>query len=181
MGIIDIVFLAALVIGLISGLQKGFLTSVLACAAMFGAFLIAGALEGRLAEAFMNTSLRSWLEANLEAAPEVWSNLFHVLSYVVVFFLAYAALMLIVNLINNMFRVPKLRGVDGLLGGLLGLVRAYVIICLAVAALKIVLGPLEGGEFVLKLLEESALGRFFTSDSALADLFGIGARLAKLG
>ena len=103
------------------------------------------------------------------------------LSYVVVFFLAYAALMLIVNLINNMFRVPKLRGVDGLLGGLLGLVRAYVIICLVVAALKIVLGPLEGGEFVLKLLEESALGRFFTSDSALADLFGIGARLAKLG
>ena len=63
MGIIDIVFLAILVIGFISGLQKGFLTSLLACAAMLGAYMIAVSLEGNLASAIMNTSLRSWLES----------------------------------------------------------------------------------------------------------------------
>ena len=125
-------------------------------------------------------SLRAWLESNLEAEPAVWNNLFHVISFVIVFALAYAALMLLVNLINNMFRVPKLRGVDGLLGGILGIVRAYVIICIAVAALQIALKPLES-EFVLDLLQESALGRFFTSGSALSDLFGIGANLRNLG
>ena len=101
-------------------------------------------------------------------------------SFVIVFALAYAALMLLVNLINNMFRVPKLRGVDGLLGGIRGIVRAYVIICIAVAALQIALKPLES-EFVLDLRQESALGRFFTSGSALSDLFGIGANLRNLG
>ena len=180
MGIIDIVFLAILVIGFISGLQKGFLTSLLACAAMLGAYMIAVSLEGNLASAIMNTSLRAWLESNLEAEPAVWNNLFHVISFVIVFALAYAALMLLVNLINNMFRVPKLRGVDGLLGGILGILRAYVIICIAVAALQIALKPLES-EFVLDLLQESALGRFFTSGSALSDLFGIGANLRNLG
>ena len=44
----------------------------------------------------------------------------------------------------------------------------------------IVLKPLES-EFVLDLLQESALGRFFTSGSALSDLFGIGANLRNLG
>ena len=180
MGIIDIVFIAILVVGLISGFQKGFLTSALACVALLGAFLIASALEGRLAASLMDTAFRGWLEANLDANAEDWKNLFHVLAYVVVFALSYAALMLIVNLINNVFRVPKLRGVDALLGGILGVIRAYVIICLAVGALKQVLNPLEGGEFILGLLEESALGRFFTSGSTFADLFGIGNMLKNL-
>ena len=180
MGIIDIAFIAILVVGLISGFQKGFLTSALACVALLGAFLIASSLEGELAASFMNTSFSSWLEVNLEGNPDQWKNLFHVLAYVIVFALSYAALMLIVNLVNNVFRVPQLRGVDALLGGLLGVIRAYVIICLAVGALKQVLEPLEGGEFILGLLDESALGRFFTSGSALADLFGIGNMLKNL-
>ena len=97
MGIIDIIIIAVLVIGFISGLQKGFITSLLACAALFGAFLIAGALEGRLYTAFMGTNLQKWLSRNLDATEAVWSNLYHVLSYVVVVILAYCALMLIVN------------------------------------------------------------------------------------
>ena len=173
MGIIDIIIIAVLVIGFISGLQKGFITSLLACAALFGAFLIAGALEGRLYTAFMGISAQKWLSANLQASEEVWSNLYHVMSYVVVFILAYCALMLIVNLINNVFRVPKLKGVDALLGGVLGIVRAYVLICVGVAVINTVSVPLQSEIGELNLLGESALGRFFTSGSALADLFGI--------
>ncbi len=170
MGIIDIVIIAVLLIGFISGLQKGFLASVLACAAMFGAFLIAGALEGRLFSAFMNTKVQLWLEKNLE----VTENLYHVLSYTVVFILAYCALMLVVNLINNVFRVPKLKGVDGLLGGVLGIVRAYVIICVGVAVINTVAKPLQGEGVSLDLLGESALGSFFSSGKGFADIFGIG-------
>ena len=173
MGIIDIIIIAVLVIGFISGLQKGFITSLLACAALFGAFLIAGALEGRLYTAFMGTNLQKWLSANLDAGPEVWQNLYHVISYVVVFILAYCALMLIVNLINNVFRVPKLRGVDALLGGVLGIVRAYVIICVGVAVINTVSVPLQSEVGSLDLLGESALGSFFASGKGLADVFGI--------
>lgn len=169
MGIIDIIIIAVLVIGFISGLQKGFITSLLACAALFGAFLIAGALEGKLFTAFMGTNVQKWLDRNLEVTP----NLYHVLSYVVVFILAYCALMLIVNLINNVFRVPKLRGVDALLGGVLGIVRAYVIICVGVAVINTLSVPLQGEGVQLNLLDESALGRFFASGKGLADIFGI--------
>ena len=129
MGIVDVVFLVILFIAFISGMQKGLITSFLACAAMVGALLIAKGLEGTLAKSFEGTSFSSWLYSNFSEAQGAlqvdWNNWFHVLSFVIVFILAYAALMLVINLINNVFRIPKLKAVDGLLGGVLGLARGY--------------------------------------------------------
>ena len=179
MGILDIVFLAILFIAFISGMQKGLITSALACVAMLGAFLIAKGLESQLAAEFMNdTSFEKWLEENFTTDVGTW---FHVLSFVIVFVIAYAALMLVVNLINNVFRIPKLKAVDGLLGGVLGLVRGYVVICVIVAAAKILFKPLEseGNDFMLKLIDDAALGRFFDRNS-MGDLFQVGKMIAQL-
>ena len=181
MGILDVVFLVILLIAFISGMQKGLITSFLACVAMVGAFLIAKALEGSLAASFIESDFSSWLKTNFETEGLNWENWYHTLSFVVVFVLAYAALMLIVNLINNVVRMPKIKVVDGLLGGVLGLVRGYAVICITVAALQVLFKPLEveGNDFMAKMLDGSALGRFFTN-SSLGDIFGIGKMITKL-
>ena len=183
MGIIDIVFIAILLIAFISGMQKGLITSFLACIAMVGAVLIAKMLEPNLAEAFMKSDFSNWMEVNFESEALSWTTWYHALSFVIVFILAYAALMLIVNLINNVFRMPKLKAVDGLLGGVLGLVRGYVVICITVAALQILFKPLEseGSNFIGNLLNSSAMGRFFADNTkTFSDLFGVGRMIAGL-
>lgn len=183
MSILDIVFLVILIIAFISGMQKGLITSFLACIAMVGALFIAKSLEGRLASSFMDSSFRTWLADNFSGDGQVidFENLFHALSFVIVFILAYAALMLIVNLINNIVRMPKLKGVDALLGGLLGLVRGYVVICISVAVVKIILKPLEseGSNFVQALIDDSAIATFFSTKS-LGDVFGISRMITEL-
>ncbi len=180
MGILDIVIIAILAIAFISGMQKGLITSALACVAMAGAFFIAKGFEGKLAASFEGTEFSQWLNSNFEGEAD-WNGWFHALSFIIVFILSYAALMLVVNLINNMVRMPKLKGADALLGGVLGLVRGYVVVCLAVAAIKVLAKPLETeGQFVDKLLDGSTLGRFFNGTSSLADLFGVGKTVLEL-
>lgn len=180
MGILDIVFLVVLFIAFISGMQKGLITSLLACVAMFGALMLGKAFEGELAERFLDSDFRVWFNDNFANGGDL-EQLFHVLSFVIVFILAYAALMLIVNLINNIVRMPKLKGVDGLLGGVLGLVRGYVVICIAVAAIEILFKPLEseGNLFVQTLINDSAIAKFFR-DKSLGDVFGVAKRIKEL-
>ena len=183
MSILDLVFVVILFIAFISGMQKGLITSFLACVAMFGALMIAKALEGRLADSFMESGFKTWLSDNFAAEGQMidFDQLFHVLSFVIVFILAYAALMLVVNLINNVIRMPKLKGVDALLGGILGLVRGYVVICIAVAAMKIILKPIdtEADNFVQNLIDDSAIVSFFSTKS-LGDLFGVSKMITEL-
>ncbi len=203
MGIVDILFIGILVLGFISGLQKGLITSFLACIAMAVASFLASGLRTSLVNALMDSDFRIWLQNSLsdqiEGIVTKFSNLlqidingidsltvkflekiFNIGSYVLMFALVFFAIMLVVNLINNVFRMPKLRVFDGFLGGLLGILRAYCIICLIVAALPVIIAPIDT-EIVDTLLKESALGRFFTnSESALSDLFGIGAKVLGL-
>ena len=179
MGVIDILFIAILVIGFISGAQKGFLTSILACVALCVASLIAQGLYPSLVSSLNQTQFCAWLKVNLEAEEAVWNNVFAALSFTAIFIIASAALMLIVNLINNVFRMPKIRGVDGLLGGILGLVRAYAVICLIVGVLPVILQVVDA-ELVPDMFGEGALGSFFTSGSGISDILGIGAKIAKL-
>ena len=113
MGIIDIVFLAVLAIGFISGLQKGLITSALSLVAILGASIIAGSLENMLASRLVNADLYiDWVNTSLKPEtmnPEqwqaVWNNICHVISFTIVFLIAWAALQLLVNLLNNVFRL----------------------------------------------------------------------------
>ena len=187
MGIIDIVFLAVLAIGFISGLQKGLITSALSLVAILGASIIAGSLENMLASRLVNADLYiDWVNTSLKPEtmnPEqwqaVWNNICHVISFTIVFLIAWAALQLLVNLLNNVFRMPKLRALDGVIGGVIGVVGAYMIICFTVAVIRVVFQPLQG-DLAGTLLSEGSLGGFFGGDKKLADLFNIGNMISKL-
>ena len=65
MNIIDIIFIAILGISLISGMQKGFLASLLATFGFVGAWFIAGALCTTLSQQFMTSSFQNWLESTI--------------------------------------------------------------------------------------------------------------------
>lgn len=79
------------------------------------------------------TTLRDYLDQT------VWVGLFNVLSFLLIFALSYAVIVMIVNLFSNVFNFPSLRWFDRLLGGAFGLVRGAVVALLAVTLLPMVL------------------------------------------
>lgn len=240
MNIINIILLAILAISFVSGMQKGFLASLLATLGFVAAWLIASSLYGTLANHFMNSSFKEALsgldpfrelvaklgdsanvvcngaastlngicetlkeasvpKAMIEAfrsnaagssfaavtigeclTQTIWQSTFNVVSFVIVFAIAYAALILVVNLFNNMFRLPKLRGVDALLGGVFGVVRGYAILCLIAAVIPMVYTALDSS-VVQTLFEDSSMGAFFLNgESLLSDLFRVSSQLDKV-
>ena len=238
MNIIDIILIAILGVSVLSGMQKGFLTSLLATFAFVGAWIAARAVYPTLAQQCMASEFMNWLELNVnfegflanladyagktvESAsagmntivdtlarnnvPEAiiasfkantaafshltvseyfseiaWQAIFNVVSFALVFAIAYAVLLLVVNLFNNVFRVPKLRGVDAILGGVLGAVRGYAVVCLVCAIIPMVFTALDSS-VINAFLADSTIGKFFLSgDSVFKDLFRVGDQLTEV-
>lgn len=238
MNFIDIILIAILGVSVLSGMQKGFLTSLLATFAFVGAWFAARAAYPALAQQFLASEFMMWLEANINfegllaglgeyagkyveaisssmnaivdtlaqnKAPEAfiasfkantasfptltvaeyfseiaWQAIFNVVSFALVFAIVYAVLLLVVNLFNNVFRVPKLRGVDALLGGVLGAVRGYAVVCLVCAIIPMVFTALDSS-VINSLLADSSIGKFFISgDSVFKDLFRVGDQLTGI-
>ncbi len=235
MNIVDLLLLAILALGFISGMQKGFLTSLLATVGFVAAWIIAITLNMELSEQFMTSQFKTWLNANAGfdellagmgnvgdslcsavgssldgitatlkeggvpdavvsvfrtniagfgdmtvndyLARTIWQSAFNIVSFAIVFSVGYAVMLLIVNLFNNVFRMPKLRGVDMLLGGVFGIVRGYAVVCMIFAVIPMLFTALDSN-VITSLFEGSSLGEFFmNSDSAFADLFKIGDRI----
>lgn len=238
MNFIDIILIAILGVSVLSGMQKGFLTSLLATFAFVGAWFAARAAYPALAQQFLASEFMMWLESNINfegllaglgdsagkyveaissnmnaivdtlaqnKAPEAfiasfkantasfptltvaeyfseiaWQAIFNVVSFALIFAIVYAVLLLVVNLFNNVFRVPKLRGVDALLGGVLGAVRGYAVVCLVCAIIPMVFTALDSS-VINSLLADSSIGKFFISgDSVFKDLFRVGDQLTGI-
>ena len=90
------------------------------------------------------------------------SAVVNVLSFIVMFIVIYIAVSLVVHLLNNVFRFPKLRHADWLLGGLGGLVRGAVIVMLIFAVVPSLADGLNTMNIrvLSDLLDESKLGAF---------------------
>lgn len=74
-----------------------------------------------------------------------------ILSYIVVFIIAYVALSLITRLIGHVFKFPSLKHLDTLLGGLLGIVRGVFIVYVlfALAPILMTVLPIDDlGEWI---------------------------------
>lgn len=238
MNIIDIILIAILGVSVLSGMQKGFLTSLLATFAFVGAWVAARAVYPTLAQQFLASEFMKWLEVNItfdgflanlgeyagkyvesvsagmnsivdtlaqNNVPEAiiasfkantaafptltvseyfseiaWQAIFNVVSFALVFAIAYAVLLLVVNLFNNVFRVPKLRGVDALLGGVLGALRGYAVVCLVCAIIPMVFTALDSS-VIDAFLADSTIGKFFLSgDSVFKDLFRVSDQLTEI-
>ena len=171
MGLIDVIFVCILALGFISGLQKGLLASVLACVAMGIAFAVARLEYSTVCGLLDNSNLKTWLAATQTLEDAEWTRIFNAVSYTFIFLIADAALLLVVNLINNVFRLPKLRGADGLLGGVLGIFRAALIVMIVVELLQLAFSPFNA-ELVENLMADSVLGDIL-SENFIFSVVGI--------
>lgn len=208
MNIVDILILAILAYGLLSGMYKGFITSALSTFGFVFAWFGAQRLYERIAEfALSNNTLMAILNQYLEpdtffnshsqavmnvsevisggeqaisTAVEavgdkfsfiaqafsanirtqafdklgittmsdylnqtLWVAVFNVLAFVAAFVVIYVVISLLVNLLDRVISFPVLRGIDWLLGGILGLLRSSVVVVLVMTILPIVLNMLS--------------------------------------
>ena len=90
-------------------------------------------------EALKNNLLnQSFQNLNLTTVADyfsqtLWESVFHVAAFILCFIVIYLLCLLVINLIDHVFRFPQLRAVDWLLGGILGLVRGAVFAILLMA------------------------------------------------
>lgn len=102
------------------------------------------------------STLRDYLDQT------VWTGLFNVISFLLIFALAYAVIALVVNLFNHVFNFPALRFFDRILGGAFGLVRGAVVVVLALTLLPMVLNMFMP-DLMAQLAAESKLSAIFTT------------------
>ena len=237
MNILDILIVVVLGFSLCAGLYKGFLSSLLATAALVGSWFGARAIYARVADiALSNTTLvnamtnylepstffedggsalvsnlsgntvqianyadtigkkipflrdafetnlvrESFQGLNLNTVADyfgrtLWEGVFNVLAFIVCFALIYAVALLLINLLDHVFRFPLLTGIDWLLGGVCGLIRGLVIVMLIVViAMPIV--SVFVPEFTQTLIDGSKLYGFISS----MDFLKIGSTISKL-
>ena len=94
----------------------------------------------------------------------------NIICFLIMFIIIYAAVLLIVNLLNNVFRFPALRHLDWLLGGVFGLVRGLVIVMLIFAVVPTIASALSSMKITLltDLLNESKFGSIFKDGAFLS-------------
>ena len=94
----------------------------------------------------------------------VWTGLFNVISFLLIFALAYAVISLVVNLFNHVFNFPSLRFFDRILGGVFGLVRGAVVVVLALTLLPMVMNMFMPDLMAQFTAESKLMGIFTTFD-----------------
>lgn len=102
----------------------------------------------------------------------IWMAVINVASFLILFAICYVVVLLVVNLLNNVFRFPLLKHLDWLLGGAFGLVRgAFVVaLLLGVAPLLLSMVPLKA---VTDLLSTSQLAGFFPDNFAIPTIISM--------
>ena len=91
----------------------------------------------------------------------IWQAVFNVTAFVLCFIALYVLACLVVNLLDHVISFPLVRGFDWLLGGILGLVRGFVI-CVLVLNLVPAITTVVAPEFAQSLIGESVLMNFIT-------------------
>lgn len=92
--------------------------------------------------------------------------LINVATFAVTFLVVYAAILLFINLLNAVFHFPLLRHLDGLLGGVFGLARGYVVILFILAALPLLESVVQL-DMIEELIQQSQFAKYFSSGQIL--------------
>ena len=100
------------------------------------------------------------------------SSALNVVSFIVMFALIYAAALLLVNLLNNVFRFPLLKHFDWILGGALGLIRGAVIVMLIFAVVPTICSALESMDIRLltDVINESKLAVMLQDNNLISNV-----------
>lgn len=99
----------------------------------------------------------------------IWASVINVVSFLILFIVAYILASLVVGLLNNVFHFPLLKHFDWLLGGAFGLVRGIVIVSLILAVLPLITSVLNV-QVIQDTIGASSLMHYFPSDFAIADI-----------
>ena len=116
--------------------------------------LVARAFEANVrSQAFQNLGI-STLADYLDQT--VWEAVFKVGAFLLCFIALYALVCLVVNLLDHVISFPLIRGVDWLIGGLLGLVRG-VVVCVLILNLLPAVAQIVSPDFARELISKSTL------------------------
>jgi uncharacterized membrane protein required for colicin V production len=91
-------------------------------------------------------------------------SVLNIVAFILAFAVIYMAVLLFVNMLNNVFRFPMLRHFDWLLGGAFGLVRGAVIVLLIFSVVPTVCSALESMDISLltDIINESTIGKMIS-------------------
>lgn len=116
--------------------------------------VVAKAFEANVrSQAFQNLGI-STLSDYLDQT--IWQAVFNVGAFVLCFIALYVVAMLVVNLLDHVISFPLIRGVDWLVGGLLGLARG-VVICGLILFLLPAVAQVVSPDFAADLVSNSTL------------------------
>ena len=116
--------------------------------------VISKAFEANVrSQAFQNLGI-STLSDYLDQT--IWQAIFNVGAFILCFIALYVVSCLVVNLLDHVISFPLVRGIDWLLGGLLGLVRG-VVVSLLVINLVPAVAQIVSPEFARDLIQNSTL------------------------
>lgn len=132
-------------------------------------------LPSLITDAFMrNVSAEAFAALNLTTLADYLSQticgaVINVLAFLLMFIVSYVVVLIVVNLLNHVFRFPVLRHLDWLLGGAFGLVRGVVVAALIFSMVPLVMSmvPLEIAD---ELVGGSTLYALFSSNNILESL-----------
>lgn len=98
-------------------------------------------------------------------------SMLNIFSFIVMFAVIYAAVLLLVNLLNNVFRFPMIKHMDWLLGGAFGLLRGLIVVMLIFAVVPTLSSALESMDVSLltEMVNESRLGSLMQEHNLVAN------------
>ena len=144
---IDITILAVLSLSLLFGLWRGLVNELFAIVAWIAAFLAARIFSPDIAD---------WLANSVQSKPVIL-----LLSWVIPFLMAFAAINLIRFIIKSMVDIVGLKPVDRFFGGIFGILKGGLIITAIVLIVQLVQNkpstPISSDSRLLPHFQEAAL------------------------
>lgn len=125
--------------------------------------------ENVLGKVFANDGLSTIGEYLTQTLLTTALNVF---SFILMFVVIYAAVLLVVNMLNNVFRFPVLKHLDWILGGAFGLVRGAVIVMLIFAVVPTLSSALASMDIMLltDLINDSSIGKMLSESNFVTNM-----------
>lgn len=161
----DIVMAALLVIYTVSGFRRGFIRSLVD---------LIGGIASLIAAVLFAQNFLDWGRGVLGASAPKWmaDPVLSKLAAVLVLFLLFEALIqTVASLIDHIFRLPGLRQINTLLGGVLGFGKGVVLVLILCAALRVSLPSFAGDIPWLKQASFSQVYQSVSARNPVYDLF----------
>lgn len=102
----------------------------------------------------------------------IWVAAINVIAFLLIFALCYLVVLLVVNLLNNVFRFPLLKHLDWLFGGAFGLARGVFVVMLLLGVAPLILSMLPFKD-VQTLLNASSLAQKLPSNFAVSTIISM--------